>query len=240
MFANIHAISMISPMTLVVKMLEGEVVTAQEYLFSTLPFYLVSILIFTFGIFIYREEDLFTQRSVKGKLLDSVQVFLQRIPSPIFFLSIALLPLVYSVQLILIVVMFNFPIRIGIVVFIFLAAFIEEVVKSVGIYTAFSRKMSDIDTRAAIKAGFYSGTGFFLGEKLLLLAVIAGISGSVFGSAMGIGLLVFPFILHVSGAMISALGLRYLGTGRYFLSVILATVVHASYNLYIIRGALSG
>ncbi|MBU4077145.1 MAG: ABC transporter permease [Euryarchaeota archaeon] len=240
MFSNIHAISMISPMTLVVKMLEAEAVTAQEYLFSTLPFYLVSILIFTFGIFIYREEDLFTQRSVKGKLLDSVQVFLQRIPAPIFFLSIALLPLVYSVQLILIVVMFNFPIRIGIVVFIFMAAFIEEVVKSVGIYTAFSRKMSVIDTRTAIKAGISSGTGFFLGEKLLLLAVIAGISGSVFGSAMGIGLLVFPFILHVSGAMISALGLRYLGTGKYILSVILATVVHAGYNLYIVRGVFSG
>lgn len=240
MFANIHAISMISPMTLVVKMLEGEAVTAQEYLFSTLPFYLVSFLIFTFGIFIYREEDLFTQRSVKGKLLDSVQVFLQRIPAPVFFLSIALLPLVYSVQLILIVLMFNFPIRIGIVVFIFLAAFIEEVVKSAGIYTAFSRKMSGIDTRIAIKAGIYSGTGFFLGEKLLLLAVIAGISGSVFGSAMGIGLLIFPFILHVSGALISALGLRYLGTGKYFLSVILATVVHAGYNLYIVRGVLSG
>ncbi len=240
MFSNIHAISMISPMTLVVKMLEGEAVTTHEYLFSTLPFYLVSILIFTFGIFIYREEDLFTQRSVKGKLLDSVQVFLQRIPAPIFFLSIALLPLVYSVQLILIVVMFNFPIRIGIVVFIFMAAFIEEVVKSVGIYTALSRKMSVIDTRSAIKAGIYSGTGFFLGEKLLLLAVIAGISGSVFGSAMGIGLLIFPFILHVSGAIISALGLRYLGTGKYLLSVILATVVHAGYNLYIIRGVLSG
>jgi len=240
MFANIHAISMISPMTMVVKMLEGEAVLGQEYLFSTLPFYLVSFLIFTFGIFIYREEDLFTQRSVKGKLQDSIQVFLERIPEPIFFLSIALLPLVYSAQMILIVLMFNFPIRIGIVVFIFLAAFIEEVVKSVGIYTAFSRKMSAIDTRTAIKAGIYSGTGFFIGEKLILLAVIAGIAGSVFGSAMGIGLLIFPFALHVTGAIISALGLRYLGTGKYILSVILASVVHAGYNLYLVRGVLFG
>ncbi len=240
MFANIHAISMISPMTLVVKMLEGEAVAAQEYLFSTLPFYLVSFLIFAFGIFIYREEDLFTQKPVKGKLLDSIQVFLERLPAPIFFLSIALLPLVYSVQLILIVLMFNLPIRIGIVVFIFLAAFIEEVVKSAGIYTAFVRKISYIDTRTAIKAGILSGTGFFIGEKLILLAVIAGIAGSVFGSAMGIGLLIFPFALHVTGAMISALGLRFLGTGRYLLSVILATLVHAGYNLYIVRGVLFG
>lgn len=238
MFANIHDISMISPMTLVVKMLEGEPVAPQEYLFSTLPFYLVSILIFAFGIFIYREEDLFTQRSVRGKLLDSVQVFLQRIPAPIFFLSIALLPIVYSVQMILIVLIFNFPIRIGIVVFIFLAAFIEEVIKSVGIFTAFSRKISPLDTRTAIKAGIYSGTGFFIGEKLILLAVIAGIAGSVFGSAMGIGLLIFPFAIHVTGALISALGIRFLGTGKYFLSVILATAVHACYNLYLVRGVL--
>jgi RsiW-degrading membrane proteinase PrsW (M82 family) len=142
--------------------------------------------------------------------------------------------------MILIVLMFNFPIRVGIVIFIFLAAFIEEVIKSVGIYTVFSRKMAGIDTRTAIKAGIYSGTGFFIGEKLLLLAVIAGIAGSVFGSAMGIGLLIFPFALHVTGAIISALGLRYLGTRRYFLSVILATVVHAGYNLYLVRGVLSG
>ncbi len=240
MFASIHAISLISPMTLAVKMLEGEAVAAQEYLFSTLPFYLVSFLIFAFGIFIYREEDLFTQKPVKAKLLDSVQVFLKRVPVPIFFLSIALLPLVYSIQLILIVLMFNLPVRVGIVVFIFLAAFIEEVVKSVGIYTSFSRKMSCFDTRTAIKAGIYSGTGFFVGEKLILLAVIAGIAGSVFGSAMGIGLLIFPFALHVTGALISALGLRYLGTGRYVLSVILASCVHAGYNLYLVRGVFFG
>ncbi|VVB86884.1 Uncharacterised protein [uncultured archaeon] len=140
--------------------------------------------------------------------------------------------------MILIVLMFNFPIRVGIVVFIFFAALIEEVVKSVGIYTVFSRKMSPVDTRTAIKAGIYSGTGFFIGEKLILLAVIAGIAGSVFGSAMGIGLLVFPFALHVTGAVISALGIRYLGTGKYFISVLLATIVHAGYNLYLVRGVL--
>ncbi|MFQ6062854.1 MAG: ABC transporter permease, partial [Methanosarcinales archaeon] len=63
MFSNIHAVSSISPMSLVVKMLEqsgcplcGQI-TLNEYLFSTIPVYLVSAIFLMFSIFIYREED---------------------------------------------------------------------------------------------------------------------------------------------------------------------------------------
>ncbi len=238
MFANIHAISIISPITLVVKLLGNEPVSASEYIFSATPFYLVSFLIFMFGIFIYREEDLFTQKSIRSKLLDSVQEFINRVPAPLFFLSIALLPLVFSLQLMLIVLMFNLPIRYGIVVFILLAAFIEEAVKSVGIYTVFSRKLSDVTTGNALKFGLISGAGFFLGEKLLLLVVIAGIAGSVFGSAMGIGLLIYPLILHISATTTASLSLK--GSGNYPFSVILATVIHSAYNLYLLRGVVLG
>jgi ABC-type Na+ efflux pump permease subunit len=240
MFTNIHVISIISPMTLVVRLLENEPVSIGEYIFSTLPFYLVSLLVLMFGIFIYREEDLFTQKPIKSKLLDSLQVFIERIPAPLFFLGMALIPLVYSAQLIFIVLMFNLPIRYGVVSFILLAAFMEELVKSVGIYTVFSRRMTAITTRNALKAGIYAGTGFFIGEKLILLAVIAGIANSVFGSVMGIGLLIFPFILHVTGTTVASLGMRYLGTGKYLVSLMLATAVHSAYNLYLIRGVLFG
>ena len=238
MFANIHAISAISPMTLVVKILENEPVSVSEYAFSTIPFYLVSSLIFMFGIFIYREEDLFTQKSVKSKLMDSICVFTGRFPAPLFFLSIAVLPIVYSFQLMLIVLLFNFPIRPGIVIFIFTAAFIEEFLKSAGIFTVFSRKLAPATTANFLKAGIYAGAGFFAGEKLLLMIVIAGIAGSVFGSAMGIGLLIFPLALHVTSTVIASLGMRYLG--NYPVSVLLATIVHSAYNLYLVRGVLFG
>lgn len=237
-FANIHAISIISPMTLVVKLLEGEPVSVSEYLFSTVPFYLVSFLIFTFGIFIYREEDLFTLKPIHSKLLDSIQVFINRVPAPLFFVSISLLPIVFSVQLMLIVLMFNVPVRYGIVVFILLAALIEETIKSVGIYTVFSRKISRVTTGNALRFGILSGVGFFAGEKLLLLVVIAGIAGSVFGSVMGIGLLVFPLILHVTSTTAASLGMRF--GMNYLPSVILASVIHSAYNLYLVRGLLFG
>ena len=238
MFANIHAISIISPITLVVKLLENETVSVSEYLFSTTPLYLVSLLIFMFGIFIYREEDLFTQKPIRSKLLDSVQEFINRMPIPVFFLSIALLPLVFSLQLMLIVLLFNVPIRLGILVFILLAAFIEEVVKSAGIYTVFSRKIYPATAANALKFGILSGAGFFAGEKLLLLLVIASIAGSAFGSVMGIGLLIYPLLLHVTSATVASLSLKR--TGNYLLSVIFATVIHAAYNLYLVRGVIFG
>ncbi len=240
MFANIHAISIISPITLVVRLLENEAVSVSDYMFSTTPLYLLSILIFTFGIFIYREEDLFTQKSIKEKLLDSIQEFIKRVPFPIFSLSIALLPLVFSIQLMLIVLMFNFPIRIGIFFFIIVAAFIEEIIKSVGIYTVFSRKMAQVTTGNALKFAILSGLGFFAGEKILLLVVIASIAGSAFGSVMGIGLLVFPFLLHVTSTASSSLAIRYLGHREYLACVVIASMVHAAYNLYLVRSVVFG
>ncbi|CAG0970161.1 MAG: ABC transporter permease [Candidatus Methanoperedens sp.] len=240
MFANIHAISIISPITLVVRLLENETVSISDYMFSTTPLYLLSILIFIFGIFIYREEDLFTQKPIKEKLLDSIQEFIKRVPAPLFSLSIALLPLVFSIQLMLIVLMFNFPIRIGILFFIIVAAFIEELVKSVGIYTVFSRKLSDVTTGNALKFGILSGFGFFAGEKIMLLVVIASIAGSAFGSVMGIGLLVFPLILHVTSTTVASLGIRYLGHREYLASVVTASIVHAAYNLYLVRSVVFG
>ncbi|PWB52505.1 MAG: ABC transporter [Candidatus Methanoperedenaceae archaeon] len=240
MFANIHSISIISPITLVVRLLENEAVSVSDYMFSTTPLYLLSILIFIFGIFIYREEDLFTQKSIKEKLLDSIQEFIKRVPFPLFFLSIALLPLVFSIQLMLIVLMFNFPIRIGIFFFIIVAAFIEEIIKSVGIYTVFSRKMADVTTVNALKFAILSGLGFFAGEKLLLLVVVASIAGSAFGSVMGIGLLVFPLILHVTSTASSSLAIRYLGHREYLACVVIASMVHAAYNLYLVRSVVFG
>jgi ABC-type Na+ efflux pump permease subunit len=240
MFSNVHAISIISPMTLVVRLLENETVSISDYLFSTISFYLISILIFIFGIFIYREEDLFTQKTISGKLLDSIQEFIKRAQFPFFSLSIVLIPIAFSIQMMLIVLMFNFPIRIGIVFFIVVAAFIEELVKSAGIYTVFSRKMSDATTGNALKFGILSGLGFFAGEKLLLLVVIAGISSTAFGSVMGAGLLIFPLLLHVTSTTVASLGIRYSGCRYYFASVILASVVHAAYNIYLVRGVILG
>ena len=71
-FTNVTPIALISPLTLVVRDLQGTGSTAGEMLFATGPLALVGMGLFLLGTGIYREEDLFTQRSVPLKLLDAL------------------------------------------------------------------------------------------------------------------------------------------------------------------------
>ncbi|HID27572.1 MAG TPA: ABC transporter permease [Methanosarcinales archaeon] len=241
MFSNIHAVSSISPMSLVVKMLEHDTITLNEYLFSTIPVYLVSAIFLRFSIFIYREEDLFTQKSISEKIIDSIEAFLGIGQwFKVTMLSIILMPLAYVAQLMILVVVFNLPISVAIPVFIIAAALVEELCKSIGIYTVFSRNTlrDKMNTKNALLLAFLSGFGFFLGEKILVLITLAAIKTSVFGSVMGFGLLLFPLLLHITSTSVTSLGMRYFGTKWYLLTVLGAVLVHSAYNLYIVRGLL--
>jgi hypothetical protein len=53
-------------------------------------------------------------------------------------------------------------------------------------------------------------------------------------------LLLIPLLLHISTAMVSSLGMYRLGTRRYFMAVLLATIVHSAYNMFILRVILFG
>ena len=64
-------IALISPLTLVVRDLQGEAVALGEYLFSTGPFCLTAGTLFAMGAGVYREEDMFTQRPVPLEFLDA-------------------------------------------------------------------------------------------------------------------------------------------------------------------------
>jgi ABC-type Na+ efflux pump permease subunit len=94
-------------MTLIVLLIEGENIGTSEYLFSTLPFYFVGLSVYVFGIYIFREEDLFTQKPITQKLLDCVEIFLSNPYGSVFLLSIIFIPFVYMAQLMLIVMLFN-------------------------------------------------------------------------------------------------------------------------------------
>ena len=231
MFAHIHAIALISPMTLVVKVLSDDGIQAGEYLFSTLPLYCVSIATFGFGTMIFREEDLFTQKSVKSKIMGCMDIFL-RGKSYIFLLTLVAIPFAYMLELMLIVLLFNIPLPYSIVVMIGLAALVEETFKSIGVY-ALSLKGNASPITTAVLAG----SGFFLGEKLMMLVTVSTIAESVFGSVINMGsLLIYPLLLHISCVAIVSFGLRYRG---YVACLLAATAVHSAYNLYLLRGFLS-
>ncbi|WMW21845.1 ABC transporter [Methanolobus mangrovi] len=237
MFANIHAISSISPITLIVRLIENQAVMTNTYLFSTLPFYFVSISVYAFGTFIFREEDLFTQKPISGKIVDCFELFLSYPYGSVFLLSIIFIPFVYMAQLMLIVMLFNLPLPYSIIAMILLSAMAEELVKSIGIYTLFKRKLADITLRNAIKYSILSGAGFFVGEKAVAVLTLAPIASSAFGSVMSMGtLLLIPLFLHITTVLISSLVMYRKGPRYYMVAVVLATLFHSLYNIIILRG----
>ncbi|MEA1984859.1 MAG: ABC transporter [Euryarchaeota archaeon] len=241
MFANVHTISTISPMTLVVHLIEGNDIRMAEYVFSTLPFYLISITVYAFGTFIFREEDLFTQKPLTEKVLDTIEQFLAYPAGSIFLLSIIFIPFVYMTQLMLIVMLFNLPLPYSILGMIILAAFVEELVKSIGILTLVKRKMVTLTPRSAIRLAVLAGGGFFVGEKLIGLITLSAIASSAFGSVMTLGaLLLIPLMLHVTTVLIVVSGLYVKNTRWYLPLVLLASLLHGLYNLYFLRGIIYG
>jgi hypothetical protein len=239
MFANIHAISSISPITLIVRLIEGESVPMNTYLFSTLPFYLVAGAVYAFGTSIFREEDLFTQKSIGSKIIDCFEMFLSYRYGSVFFLSIIFIPVVYMTQLMLIVMLFNLPVPYSILAMIILSALAEEIVKSIGIYTLFKRKISEITFKNAIRLSILSGAGFFVGEKAVAVLTLAPIASSAFGTVMTMGaLLLVPLLLHVTTIIISSLVMYWKGPDAYKYAVVAATIFHTIYNMTILRGLL--
>ncbi len=241
MFANVHAISTISPMTLIVLLIEGETINMSEYIFSTLPFYFVGLSVYVFGTYIFREEDLFTQKPITQKLLDCVEIFMSKPYGSVFLLSIIFIPFVYMAQLMLIVMLFNLPLPYSVIVMIVLAALIEELVKSIGIYTLFKRKMVSPTLKNAATLAILAGAGFFAGEKLLVIITLAPIATSVFGSVMTMGtLLLIPLMVHITGVMVVSLGMYAISPRWYLPFVLFASILHGLYNLFILRGILFG
>jgi RsiW-degrading membrane proteinase PrsW (M82 family) len=140
-------------------------------------------------------------------------------------------------QLMLIVMLFNLPLAYSIIAMILLSAMAEELVKSIGIYTLFKRKIADITLRNAIKYSILSGAGFFVGEKAVAFLTLAPIASSAFGSVMTMGtLLLIPLFLHITTVLISSLVMYKRGTHYYLVSVVLATLFHSIYNIVILRG----
>lgn len=240
MFVNIHVASSISPITFVVKRLEGEAVTFGEYMFAALPLYMSSAVIFFFGSFLFREESLFSQASIPEKFCDIVEEYWKKFgksSSAVFLLSIFLVPIVYLAQLMFLVLLFQVPYPISVAAMLLLSALTEEALKIFGI--------AALSARYAMSSGriiFYavlSGTGFFLGEKVLAFVTLAQITNSLFGAAMFMKTYLLAALgMHVIYAVVSSIGLiwsRGRVDVRFFTFLLLAAALHAAYNASLLR-----
>jgi hypothetical protein len=248
-FADVTPIALISPLTLVVRDLQGSGATLVEYLFSTGPFYFGSSVLFLLGLGVYREEDMFTQRPVPLKMLDALDSRL-RGASSVAVLSGLFIPFVFIAELLAIAVLFALPIDVSVPLLLVTIAGVEEVAKSVHVYAGFAKVRFERSVGAAIVLGSLSGLGFFVGEKLTVVVQLIGLPELPLGEAAfapsgvgvasggpGVGvalaLLLAPLLLHAVTASLSALGARA-GLRWYGVGLSAAVAVHAGYNLAVV------
>ena len=135
-FTNVTPVALISPLTLVVRDLQGVGVTPVQFLFSTAPSYFAAGVLFLLGLGVYREEDMFTQRSVPLKLLDAVDARIAGARSAATLSALAI-PFVFVAELLAVALLFALPFGVSIPVLLVAIAGIEEVAKSVHLYAGF-------------------------------------------------------------------------------------------------------
>jgi len=235
-------ISLISPLTLVVLQFQGTGFTATDYVYATALFWLSTAVIFWLCARNFTEEQLFSQERLTSRLRSFIFAAMARGHpfASLVALNLLAIPLIFMVQLMYLVLLFNLPLPWSLLALILLAAFTEEVAKSIGIVALF-RGMPDFFTwKTVVVAAVATGFGFLVGEKLLLFVMMAQVTGSLFGSVLfsGVGLLWMPFLLHTTGALIVGAALKAGGRRAYLPAILVATAVHAAYNLILIGGAL--
>ncbi len=239
-FANVHVISLVSPLTLIVLTLQGTPWTLTDYLYSTSLFWLTGAVLFAIAVKNFKEERLFSEKN----LVTRIREFLSEILSEKHpFLSLLLvagfsIPFVFMVQLMSLVLFFNLPMPYSLVFLLLVAAMIEEMAKAVGIYTMYVRNPAFFTGKNLLIACAAIATGFLVGEKLLLFVTLSQITESVFGSILflSLGVLWMPLLLHFAGVLIVASCLKWGGRRWFIPGLGIATVVHCLYNLYFILG----
>ncbi|MDG6257508.1 MAG: PrsW family intramembrane metalloprotease [Methanomicrobiaceae archaeon] len=239
-FANVHVISLISPLTLIVLQVQGEAVGAMEYFYATSLFWLTSAVLFALCTANFTEERLFTST----RLLSTVRAFvgsalsLRRPHLSVFLAAACTIPFVFMAQLMLLVVLFNLPMPLSLVTLLLGAACVEECAKAVPLY-ALARKAPGMLTWPRLATlGAAIALGFLAGEKALLFATLAQISESVFGAVLFTSLqaLWFPLSLHFIGVFITGSAVMAGGRRALLPGILAASLVHSLYNLGIILG----
>ncbi|MFB6086883.1 MAG: ABC transporter permease subunit, partial [Haloarculaceae archaeon] len=215
-FTDVTPIALISPLTIVVRSLQQQAVTAPQFLFSTTPPLLSALVLFGLGAGLYREEDMFAQRSIPLKVLDALAGRIRK-RWHVAALVAVLLPFVFVLELLAIALLFALG-EVSIPLLLVAVAVIEEIAKSLPIYAAYAHSRFERSVRSALALGFLSGLGFFVGEKLTHVAQLVGLpdlqtgqaalqlATGEFGTPALLALFLAPLVLHAVTATVSALG----------------------------------
>jgi len=240
-FTNVGPVALISPLTIVVRDLQNEAISLAEFAFSVTPPTLTALTLFGLGAGLYREEDMFTQRPIPLKVLDALAGPISR-PWHVGLVTAVLVPFVFVAELLAVALLFALG-ELSIPLVLVFVAVVEEIGKSLHVYASHAHGRFDRRLRTALVLGTASGVGFFVAEKLAVLAQLVGLPQVPAGEAMldpigfsGPLLLAFllaPLVLHVATATISAVGAAR-GRRAYLAALVVAMVVHLLYNMTVL------
>lgn len=245
-FTEVQGIALVSPLTLVVRDLTGEAVTASEAAFAVGPATLTAAVCYGFGLGLYREEDLFTQRAARLKLLDALASHIRRVRSLVIVTALVV-PFVFVIELVAVATLFALPVGVSVPLVLAVVAIVEELAKSAPVLAGFAHARYPSTPKWAAVAGTASGVGFFIGEKLTLVVQLFGLSELQAGAAafgpptagasplVVAGLLLAPLGLHVVTTVCSSLGATY-GRNGWLAGLGMAVLLHLGYNTALLAG----
>lgn len=225
--------SLASPLTIIVKLIMNEQITVKLFLFSIVPHLLLSLLIFYIGSLIFTGEGLFSYKNIISKILDTFQNFISKLHY-LLYSSAATIPFVFITELMLIVILISVKSNYVFIMVLLFSAFVEEIFKSIALYTIYSRKLFKMNKKRAILAGLYSGLGFFLGEKIMMVIMITSFIKE-YALIIFAGLFI-PLILHSVLSIIMSYGLYKFGKKSFIWLLILVSLLHFAANLILSGG----
>ncbi|NWF63262.1 MAG: ABC transporter permease [Chloroflexi bacterium] len=238
MFTNTSDLAYISPLTLAVKMYRLEPFGWREYLLPSLPM----TAIFGFAMFagtrLLNEEFLMGYKPLTCKLADAIYLMMAH-SRPWFAVtlwSFLVIPAVYMAQVVMLAFATNLPVRLILAAVLFASAFIEELVKTVGIIVLAQRGVIRT-VREALWLSFLSALGFLIGEKLLVFVSVsvvseAQVSGALFESGIFLLIPLTAHFIFVSVVNLLRIKLKF----PYWLALGIGTIFHFIYNAVILRG----
>ncbi|WP_457556408.1 ABC transporter permease [Candidatus Pyrohabitans sp.] len=235
MFVNVHAVSTISPVSLLVEVFEGGELEFGDYLLVAFPFFAAGSVVFLLATGMFADSVLFPQKPISHRLIYGVWTLWSRLGGgkpALVLLGAAAAVLAYLLELGYIVALFQLPFPLSLQLLLVLAAFSEEALKA-GVIAGVLR--NPLNRSRVVLIGALCGTGFFLGEKLIAFSALAKLSGSLFWSAILPGERIFGALLLQ--AALGILAARVLVRSRSFvLTVALTGSLHLLYNLIILGG----
>jgi hypothetical protein len=240
MFTNVNDLAYISPLALAVKMYRNEPFGWREYLFPSVPMSAIFGFAMFAGTRLLNEEFLMGYKPITRKAADAIYLMMAHahpyLSVPLW--SLLVIPIVYLTQVVFLAFATNLPVGLIVGAVLIASAFIEEVVKSVGIVVLAERKVVT-KFRDILLLSALSALGFLVGEKLLLLISItvvsqAPVSSALFGSGL---LLLIPLVAHfIFTAIVSLLAAKT--KMPYMLALVIGTVAHFIYNWTLMGGGL--